>query len=945
MYAPTVSKIKYTVVPNDPLKARIYTLDNGLKVYLSVFKDEPRIQTAIAVRAGAKNDPPDTTGLAHYLEHLLFKGTDQIGTVNYQEENKYLEQITALYEQRFHEKDPERRRQIYAQIDATSQKASQYAIANEYDKMITTMGGRNTNAYTSMDQTVYVTNIPANRIATWLKIETERFRNPVLRLFHTELEVVYEEKNRSLDNDRRKIHKALNAGLFPRHPYGNTVLGRVEHLKNPSINNIYSFFKTWYVPANMAICLSGDFNPDRIIKLIDATFGQMPVKTVPKIDFPYKKIEQPVFKTIYGPDAESVTIGFRLGAETKDRDLLSMVDMVLMNGTAGLIDLELNQKQKVRRAYTYPQFRNDYSIFTMGAGPRQGQSPEEVRALLLAQIEKVKSGLFPDWLPAAIVENLKLDRIKRFENNRKRIDNMINAFIKNIPWKQKVERLDRLSQITKNEIIAFARKSFGNNYTVINKLAGQDPQVIKIKKPAITPVQINNKTSSSFFKNILKDKPSSLEPVFLNFSKDIEHFSIGEQIPVIGLSNNHNDYFKLSYVYDAGTNFNPHLQMALHYLKYLGTPQYRPAEIQQKFFQLACKFSTLVTPKETSLILTGLKSNLEPAVKLLESLLRDAVSDDQVLARLKIDLQKNRADAKLSKSTILWKAMQSYGVYGQISPFTNVLSSTELNSISGYALLKLVKKMAGWQHRILYYGPDPKSLPTILHTRAERLLPVQNTKVFKQLPTKSATVYLVEYDMQQVEILLLCKKELFNPKNVAIRNLFNKYYGGSMGSIVFQTMRESQALAYSVYAAYTTPKSMDQSHFVLAYIGTQADKLMQSLDSMLAMLNTMTESKLLLETSREAVIKGIQSQRITRASILKRFEYLRKLGLSDDTRRDIYNQVPQLTMEDIKKFHLDHISNNPYTIMILGNPHKIDPDILKKYGPVRRLTLKELFGY
>ena len=266
--APPIEKAYfYKTVPNDPLNARIYKLDNGLTVYMTVYKNAPRIQTYIAVGAGSKNDPKTATGLAHYLEHMVFKGTDRYGAKDYSQEEPLLNQIEMLYESYRQTTDTLIRKKIYHKIDSISGAAAKYAIANEYDKMLTSIGAQGTNAYTWMEQTVYVNDIPSNQIDKWLAIESERFRKPVMRLFHTELEAVYEEKNRGLDNDGIKAWEALFAGLWQKHPYGTqTTIGTIDHLKNPSLTEIKKFYNSWYVPNNMAICLSGDFDPDSLIK-------------------------------------------------------------------------------------------------------------------------------------------------------------------------------------------------------------------------------------------------------------------------------------------------------------------------------------------------------------------------------------------------------------------------------------------------------------------------------------------------------------------------------------------------------------------------------------------------------------------------------------------------------------------------------------------------------
>ena len=377
----------YKTVKGDPLKARIYTLGNGLKVYLTSYADAPRVQTNIAVRAGSKNDPSHATGLAHYLEHMLFKGTDVFGTLDFAKEAPMLDKIESLYEEyrSYSMNDTNNRNRVWSQIDSISGEAAKYAIANEYDKMVTGLGAKGTNAYTSFEKTVYINDIPSNQIEKWLKLEAERFRHPVFRLFHTELEAVYEEKNISLDNDGRKLFESLFDGLFPNHEYGQqTTIGTIEHLKNPSLTEIRKYFNKYYVPNNMAICLSGDFDYDETIRLIDKYWGDFERKEDPIFEvFQEEPITEPVFREVYGPEAERLYIGFRFdGANTKDAAMLTMVDMVLSNSTAGLIDLNLNQEQEVIGGGCFPYVLKDYSMHGFYASPKQGQSLEEVKDLL-----------------------------------------------------------------------------------------------------------------------------------------------------------------------------------------------------------------------------------------------------------------------------------------------------------------------------------------------------------------------------------------------------------------------------------------------------------------------------------------------------------------------------------------------------------------------------------
>ena len=317
----TTAGYPYRYVTNDPMKTRFYTLKNGLTVILTRNNKVPRIKTLIAVRAGSNSDPKDHTGLAHYLEHLLFKGTYLYGSLDSTKEKGYLDQINTLYDQYNQTTDAEQRKAIYKNIDSISGVAAKYAIPGEYDKMMTSMGAQGTNAHTAVEETVYEEDIPSNAVDKFLALQSERFRNPVFRLFHTELEAVYEEKNRTLDNDINKVWENMLATMFPNHNYGQqSTIGTVEHLKNPSIKAIRDFYNKNYVASNMAVIMAGDLNPDEVVKKVDKAFAYMPKVNVDEYKGPEESaITAPVMKEVTGPDAEYVQMGFRLpGANDYD---------------------------------------------------------------------------------------------------------------------------------------------------------------------------------------------------------------------------------------------------------------------------------------------------------------------------------------------------------------------------------------------------------------------------------------------------------------------------------------------------------------------------------------------------------------------------------------------------------------------------------------------------
>jgi predicted Zn-dependent peptidase len=548
----------YEYVEGDPANARVYTLENGLKIYLSVNKDEPRIQTLIAVKAGAKNDPRETTGLAHYFEHMMFKGTDKIGTADWETESALIAEISDLFEQRSKATDQAQKDLIYAKIDSLSVIASTYAIANEYDKICSLIGATGTNAWTSYEETVYVNEIPANEVERWLMTESDRVENLVLRLFHTELETVFEEFNMSQDRDSRKSSAKIMSTLFQKHPYGVSVLGKAEHLKNPSMVNIMKFKADYYVPNNMAICMSGDLNMEETVKLIDKYWGKMK----PNPNLPVFKFEEeaPIAKVqeleVLGPEREFVSIAYRTpNNKSKEAKYLTMIGEILNNGKAGLIDLDLVKKQKVMSAYAYAWAMNDYGLFQMGGTPREGQSLEEIKTLLFAELEKIKKGEFDEWLLEAIINEMKLQKIKDIEGNAIAYS-FVDAFISGQPWEKYVFDIEEYEKITKQELVDFANGFFKENYVVVYKRIGEDKEVFHIEKPQITALNINRNVESEFVKNLKKIEPKPIEPVFIDYKAKIKTETIGKGLEFNYIKNESNELFSLYYIVDMGRKHN-----------------------------------------------------------------------------------------------------------------------------------------------------------------------------------------------------------------------------------------------------------------------------------------------------------------------------------------------------------------------------------------------------
>ncbi len=953
MLTAACSKYKYETVAGDPLKTRIYTLDNGLKVYMSVNKETPRLQTAIAVRVGGKNDPAETTGLAHYFEHLMFKGTEQFGTSDYEAEKPLLDEIERLFETYRNTTDENERAALYRRIDSISYEASKISIPNEYDKLMAAIGANGTNAFTSQDMTVYVEDIPSNQIETWAKIQSDRFKHPILRGFHTELETVYEEKNMSLTQDSRKIWEAVGAALYPNHPYGTqTVLGTQEHLKNPSITNIKNYHKTYYVPNNMAVCVAGDFDPDYMIGIVDKYFGDMlPNENLPKLEFePEAPITEPIVKDVYGLDAARVTLAWRLpSSNDPSMDVANIASSVFYNGAAGLFDLNLIQQQKVLYGFGGLQPQPDYSMFVAQATPKEGQTLEEARDLMLSEIAKLRSGEFDEKLITSTINNLKMQQQRGMEDNNTRALSFAYSFCYGADWADEVKQIERMEKVTKQDVIDWANEFLKeNNYAVIYKREGEDTTVQKVEAPKITPIVMNRDRQSAFLTDIQNTEVAPIEPVYVDFENDMSQFDAAEGVHVLYKKNELNDIFTLTYYYDYGTQNDPALNLAFDYISYLGTSEMTAEQIAAEMYANACSFNLGAGASNSRMSLSGLAENMPRAMEIVEHLIADAQPDENILAALKADRMKSRADQKLNQQAN-FGALQRYILYGPEFIKNTTMSNEALAAITSEELLAKVRDFVGYAHEVLYYGPDGEE--TVSRLLNEKHIKEGDLKALERVigipnQTPESCVVLAQYDAKQIRYMQYSNRgEMFDIAAEPEVTLYNEYFGGGMSSIVFQEMREARGLAYSSFAMLGQPNYLEIPYYYYAFIATQNDKTQQAIEAFDEIINQMPESEAAFTIAKESLIKRLRTERTVRDAVLYSYVDHRDMKLTEDRNKQLFEKLQTLTLDDIKAAQQKWVAGRTYVYGILGDIDDLDLNYLKSLGKIETVSQEDIFGY
>lgn len=938
---------EYITVTHDENKVRIYTLKNGLKVFLAQNFDAPRIQTYIPVRTGSNNDPADNTGLAHYLEHMMFKGTSKIGTQNWEKEKELLDQISALYEEHKAEQDPEKKKEIYKKIDEVSQDASQYAIANEYDKVISSLGASGTNAHTWFDETVYKNNVPNNELEKWLKIEKERFSEVVLRLFHTELESVYEEFNRAQDNDSRLVNYELMDALFPTHPNGQqTTIGKPEHLKNPSMKAIHKYFDEYYVPNNYAMVLVGDLDFEETIQLVNQYFGTIPYRELPKKT---PVVEQPlteiVKRTVKSPTTPRVQLAWRTDSYgTKEAMLADITANILSNrGEAGLLDLNINQTQRMLWAQAFSVGLKQYGYFSIVAVPKETQTMDEAKEMVLEQIELIKKGDFPDWILPAIINDFKLQRLKGLETADGLATNLYDTYIKGRSWEQELNEMDEYESFTKEEVIDFANTFFKDNYVEVYKEKGVNDQLVRVENPGITPIKINRDAQSDFLKEIIAEKTEDIQPEFIDYEKEILTDTIKDK-KLSFVRNKYNDIAQVHFIFPFGSDHDRDLGISTQLLQYLGTEDLSPEDLKKEFFKIGVSNDFKTTNDQLLISLSGLEENIEKGIALLQHWMYEVKPDQEIYKQFIETVLENRQASKKDKNRIM-TALTNYTKLGNFSRYTDIISQEELESSHAEVFTDRMKKLFKYPYQVFFYGKNLENFKQYIGKYVEDAsFQIPEPKQYPE-PETNRNVYFTDYDMVQMEMSKVGRGHEVNTSNFGKINVFNEYFGRGLSSIVFQEIRESKSLAYSAYVSYAANSELGHPDYITTYIGTQPDKLQTAVSTMSELMDELPEVPIQFENARNAALKQIASTRITRNNIFFNTLRLKKLNIYHDFRKDIYGQIENLTFEDVKKFYQTEIKPLHFNTAIIGKKENLDMDAVNEMGPFKELSLKDIFGH
>jgi predicted Zn-dependent peptidase len=934
---------------NSALNVKQFKLDNGLTVFLNPDNNANGTYGLVVIKAGSKNDPSDATGLAHYLEHLLFKGTTEMGTTDYAKEKPFLDSIVYYYDLLGKTNDNTERKRIQKLINNQSVQSAKYANPTEFDKLIKSIGGTGLNAFTATDMTVYHNAFPGEQVEKWLELYAHRFHKPVFRSFQSELEVVYEEKNKGMDNPYQSLYEEVNKKLFKYHPYGTqTTIGTTEHLKNPSLTKMYQFFNDYYVPNNMAIVLSGNFDPISARKAIETYFSTLVKKEIPQ--FPNHKVstfeKQEVLELNYTPINYGLVAYKTFPKGDKDELGFELCNKLLLNESQTGILNQLKSQGKVLFITNVNLSYADDGAYMISYGPKtNGLSFQEVEKQILDGIEKLKNGNFSDTNLLIIKQEIRRKKLQELESEYNRAMALANLFTMGTSWDEYLKKIDRIDAITKEDIVKLAQRIFQENLLFVRSSVGNSPKET-LNKPGFEAVKTDQKIPSIFAEKFLQTKIEPAQIKYIDYDKDCQVTQIGPFDKLYQNYNPYNELFTLKIQRKVGSDTLKYLDFLPSVISYLHSKNYDLQTLKKKFAMLGINYQAGVSNNRLTYTFEGFKSNLETAIPIINDLLTNPILDEQYLKNTVDAILTNRV-SELKDPTQLGSMLFNACIYGDKAPAINRLSSDELKKIKTQDIVNDLLKSNSYETVWHFIGnisiKKLKSLISKEFKTASTKGVLLTNKEYKNIP--SNTIYYInDPKAVQSQVFYALKTPDFKdePKENVKADAFNTYLSDGFSGLLMQEIREFRSLAYTTSGSFNKPYFGNSPGIFYAYVGCQSDKTndaVQVLDSLIRFMPSKPERiesiKLMLKNSSASSYPNFRS-------LSSAIDFGKQLGFKHSPKLDEYPLYGNLTFDDVYDFYKQNIQNQQHIITIYGNMNNIDKEKLKTMGNVVELSVSDI---
>lgn len=935
------------------LKVKEYRLENGLTVWLNEDHSQPKVFGAVVVKAGAK-DCPDT-GIAHYFEHMMFKGTDRIGTLDYESEKVLLDSIAMKYDELAMTEDTAARARLQKEINELSIRSSEYVIPNEFNRLINRFGGSGLNAATSYDATIYFNTFSPQYMVQWAEINSERLINPVFRLFQSELETVYEEKNMYGDFIGGQVMDTLMARYFGPHPYAYPIIGSTKNLKNPRLTEMHKFFEDYYVASNMALILSGDFDAQQVMPILEKAFSRIRSGNAPK----QEKVMLPPFngretmKVKFPiPFIKAMGLGFRgVSANHEDQVALNIAVNLLNNANGtGYLD-KLMVEHKLMGALAINESMNEAGILAVAIMPKLLiQSYSSAEKMVWDEINRVKNGDFSDEM----FNSLKLEQKRQYASSLENIDSratvMMNLFSQGKSWNDYLNEVARIESITKEDVVRVAQKYFSNNYLCVTKSTGKYPKD-NLPKPAFSPVVPRNAdASSSYAKQLEKIPEQQVAPRIIDFEKDVKTSKLTPLVTLYTTPNPLNDIFTLNISYGIGALEQPELMQLTNYLQLLGTESLSFEQFRSRLQSIGSTLAFDVTPDAFVMKVTGFDNHIDETMELVGDFIRHAKADDKKLRQI-VDDAKVSEKAFFKSGDNVASALLEQVKYGDQSRYLRKLSLSQIKKLKGKDMLAIYDKVRSVQCDLHYCGtlPVEKVIGTIRqHLPLERTTVASNSPYYRELKQYDRpTVFFIDMpDMAQSIVYGYVKGDPVDDKaSRHASRLFSVYFGGDMSSLMFQEIREFRSFAYRTSGRYQLPNHAHKgtAGSFTAMLSTQSDKTLDALGVLDSLIREMPLKPERMEAVKQTLVNRINNDYPPFRNLSEKVASARMEGFDRDPAEEFLRDIATMDMQDISRFYREQISGRPVVYVIAGNRKHIDMKKLAEYGTIIKVKKKGIY--
>ena len=935
------------------LQVKEYTLGNELTIWLNEDHSQPKIFGAVVVKAGARDCP--NTGIAHYFEHMMFKGTDKIGTTDYKAEKILLDNIADKYDILAETEDPEQRAQLQMVINDLSVRAAEYVIPNEFDRLISRYGGTKLNAGTSYDYTLYFNTFSPQYIAQWAEINSERLMNPVFRLFQSELETVYEERNMYGDAMASMAIEKITERYFYPHPYAYPIIGSAENLKNPRLSEMRRFFEKYYVASNMGLILSGDFHSEEVMPILASTFGRLRTGNPPRrevVALPPFKGKEKVKVRIPMTFVKILAMGFRgVPANHPDQVALNVAVSLLNNSNGtGFLD-KLTVEHKVMGAMAINQSMNEAGILGLLVFPKfLFQSYGAAEKLVWQQIKRVQQGDFSEEAFRSLKLEQKREYASKLEDIHSRAEVMMRIFSQGKSWQDYLDEVKRIDALTRADVIAVAKKYFTENYLYVTKETGRYPK-LALPKPNYAPIIPKNADASSDYVKQLERIPArETTPHFLDFEQDVYREQLTPLVTLYVTPNSVNDIFSLTLCHGVGKLERKELAKLAAYLPFVATESMSFEAFRSKLQELGSTLLFDVTDTDFRIMLNGFDSHLTETLTLLGDFMRHAKPDEKKLRQL-IDEEKVVEKSLFHSSEHVADMLLEKVMYGDASRYLTKLSLGELKKLKGKQLIQCFQEIRRVACDVHYCG----TLPEEEVAEAIRLcLPIEEVQVpsnwFYNRSLRHherPTIYLMEMKevTQSVIYAYMYLEPLSGQRDYHLARLFNSYFGGDMSSLMFQEIREFRSYAYEVSARLKHPplNHVEYPASFVMRLATQADKTVDAMEVLESLVRDMPQRPDRVESVKRTIRNWVNNEYPSSRSLsLKIAKFLHE-GYQSDPNKDYVEVIEPMRMEEIMDFYEHHVQGGQLVYAIVGNSKQMDLSRLARFGEIIKVKKKDIY--